>query len=66
MMVGSGNFVSQIFFAWVFWFIFAIRRKKHLKDLNLSLRETETASFNDKILDKEWKNEIETASKQNR
>lgn len=66
MIVGSGNFISQLFFAWVFWFIYCVRRKKHLKDLNLSLRKTETASFNDKILDKEWKKETELAAKENR
>jgi hypothetical protein len=64
--VGSGNFVSQIFFLWVFWFILLLRRTKDLKDLTLNLRNTETASFNDKILDEKWKEEINLAAKQNR
>jgi hypothetical protein len=64
--VGSGNFISQIFFLWVFWFILLLRRTKDLKDLALNLRNTETARFNDKILDEKWKEEIARASKQNR
>ncbi|CAF0866320.1 unnamed protein product, partial [Brachionus calyciflorus] len=66
IQVGSGNFVSQLFFAWVFWFILKLRSTKNIKDLNLTLKKTETAAHNDTILDKEWKKEINCAQKANR
>jgi hypothetical protein len=64
--VGAGNFVSQLFFFWVFPFIWKIRRVKDLKELFLTLRKSETAQYNDKKLEKNWKKEITTAAKQNR
>ena len=64
--VGAGNFISQISFAWVFWFIWVICRAKDLTDLQLVLRKSETSSKNDEILDKKWKDEISQAGKQDR
>jgi hypothetical protein len=64
--VGSGNFFSQLFFLWVFWLIPIVRRTKDLKDLHFTLRKTETSDFNDDILDRAWKEERASASKQNR
>jgi hypothetical protein len=64
--VGSGNFISQIFFLWMFRFIPVIRRTKDLKDLQLALRRTETANYNDDILDRRWKEELALANKENR
>ena len=61
--VGSGNFISQLFFFWIFSFILIIRKAKDLKELPLLLRKTETTAFNDEILDKRWKEELEYAKK---
>lgn len=64
--VGAGNFVSQIFFIWVFWLIVLIRKAKDITDLHLTLRQTETAMFNHATLDSKWKEEQDRASRQNR
>lgn len=64
--VGAGNFVSQLFFLWVFSFIIIIRRTKDFANLDLRLRKTETAALNDEILDRKWKEEVKIAEKQNR
>jgi hypothetical protein len=66
VQIGSGNFISQLFFLWVFWLIPIVRRTKNLKDLHFALRKTETSDYNDQILDKAWKAELALASKQNR
>jgi hypothetical protein len=59
--VGSGNVISQIFFIWVFRFIFVLRKSSNLKDLILVLRETETSDYNDKILEAKWADEKQRA-----
>jgi hypothetical protein len=64
--VGAGNFISQLFFLWLFRFILIVRRTKELKDLHMSLRRSETANYNDDILDRRWKEEVALAAKQNR
>jgi hypothetical protein len=64
--VGAGNIISQLFFLWMFPFIIVVRRAKDLKKLNLRLRQTESASFNDDLLASKWKAEVEWAAKQNR
>lgn len=65
--VGSGNFLSQLFFLWVFPFIFRLRRdKSNFKDIELYLRASETAKNNDTILDKKWQEELRRAAEQNR
>jgi hypothetical protein len=66
LRVGSGNIVSQLFFFWLFPFIFAIRRTKDIKDLHLILRKTETSSYNDELLEKSWRAEKENAAKNNK
>jgi hypothetical protein len=66
VLIGSGNFVSQLFFFWVFWLIPIVRRTKDLKDLNFTLKKTEKASYNDEILDKAWKEELGLATLQQR
>ena len=64
--VGSGNVVSQLFFLWVFRFIVIIKKCKDLKELVFALRLTETAEFNDLILEKNWSEEKIKAAKANR
>jgi hypothetical protein len=64
--VGSGNFVSKLIFAWVFWLIYNVRRAKDMKSLDMSLRKTEQANFNLEKLAKKWQEEQELAAKQNR
>ena len=66
LKVGTSNFLSQLVFAWVFWFIFKIRTIKNIKDLNLRLRKSETAAYNDDQLDKEWKKELKLSQKEMR
>ena len=60
--IGSGNIISQIFFLWVFRFIYILRKSKDLKDLVFSLRHSETADYNDATLDEKWSQEKEMAS----
>jgi hypothetical protein len=64
--VGPGNFVSQLFFFWIFGFIWMVRRVKDINQLCLSLRKSETAAYNDKKLEKSWKKEVALAAKENR
>lgn len=65
--VGARFFLSQLFFIWVFRFIFRLRRdKSNFKDIELYLRKSETADENDEILDKKWQEEIKKASQENR
>lgn len=64
--IGPGNIVSQIFFLWVFLFIFVLRRTKDIKELAISLRKKDTCRFNDDNLEKNWSREKERASKENR
>ena len=66
IQVGAKNFISQIFFLWVFSFIRLLRRAKEIKDLALILCKTDTAILNENLLDNNWKLELKTASKQNR
>lgn len=67
LQVGTNNFISQLFFVWLFPFIFRLRRdKSNFKDIELLLRKSEQAEFNDTILDKKWQKEIQKAAKQNR
>jgi hypothetical protein len=65
-IIGTGNIISQLFFFWVFFLIFVLRRTEELKDLILVLRENDTAAFNDELLEKKWKEEKKLAEKQNR
>ena len=65
--VGTGFVLSQLFFVWVFKFIFLLRRdKSNFKNVELFLRKSETAEANDEILDKKWQEEIKNANKENR
>jgi hypothetical protein len=52
--VGSGNFISQLFFLWVFQFILVLRKFKDIKWLILILRKSETSDYNDQILEIKW------------
>ena len=61
--VGSGNFLSQAFFFWVFQLITILRRTKDIKELLLTLRKSETSDYNDKLLEVEWTKEKERAAK---
>jgi hypothetical protein len=64
--MGPGNFVSQLFFFWIFWLIPILRRKGDFKCLNLTLRKTEKTDYNDTILDKAWKKELLLAAQKKR
>lgn len=65
--VGTKNFLSQIFFVWVFRFIFRLRRdKSDFKNIDLNLCDTETCVYNDDILEKWWKDEKQKAANENR
>lgn len=66
MVVGTNNYISKLFFIWVFFLIHALKRTKNLKDLYLQLREKDTASFNDNILEKKWLKEKEVAKLKDR
>ena len=66
IIVGAGNIFSQLFFLWTFSFIWTIRQVNDIVTLPLELRLSETAAFNDQILDKKWKEEQENAVKENR
>lgn len=65
VLIGS-NFISQIFFFWVFCFILTLRKTKDLKNLCFLLKNTETTAYNDDLLEKRWKEEKERAVKLNR
>lgn len=65
-VVGTGNIISQLFFFWVFIFIFLLRRTKDISKLYLVLRKNDTAAFNDELLEKKWEEEKKMALKQNR
>jgi hypothetical protein len=65
-VIGAGNFISQILFFWVFIFVFVLRRSKDLSGLYLVLRENDTASLNDELLEKKWEEEKQLAVKKNR
>ena len=58
-IVGSGNVISQFFFLWIFKFIFILRKTKDMKELLLELRKSETADYNDCLLEKKWSLEKE-------
>lgn len=64
--LGPGNFVSQLFFFWVFMIILVIRRAKEIKDVCLILRKRETCQFNDEKLERKWEQEKKQALKENR
>ena len=64
-LVGSGNFLSQAFFFWVFQLITILRRTKDIKELLLVLRKSETTDYNDKLLEVEWIKEKQRAAKLN-
>ena len=67
IQVGSKNFISQLFFIWVFRFIYLLRSdKSNFKNINLNLCDTETAAYNDDILEKKWQEEKLRAIKENR
>ena len=67
LQVGSKNFISQLFFLWVFPFVFRLRLdKSNFKNIDLFLRESESANYNDEILEIKWQEEIEQAKKENR
>lgn len=66
MYVGTGNIFSQLFFIWLFKFIWILRRSKDFNGINLRLRKTETSSFNDDVLGNKWKLEKDQAFKENR
>ena len=67
ILVGSRNFLSQHFFIWVFRFIAKLRRdKSDFKDIELYLNKSETAEYNDDILEKNWQEEIKRASNEKR
>ncbi len=65
-VIGTGNIISQLFFFWVFFLIFVLRRTKDLKDLIIVLRKKDTATYNDELLEKKWNEEKKLAEKQNR
>ena len=65
-VIGTGNIISQLFFFWVFFLIFVLRRTKDLKDLIFVLRKKDTATYNDELLEKKWNEEKKLAEKQNR
>jgi hypothetical protein len=60
--IGPSNFISQLFFLWIFWLIPILRHAKDLKDLNLILRKKTKTDYNDAILDKAWKKELLSAA----
>jgi hypothetical protein len=64
--VGSSNFVSQLFFLWVFWLIILIRRVRDLTELNFILKKCDMVNFNDRILEKQWADEVSRAAKKKR
>ena len=66
IVVGSGNYISQLFFFWVFRLIYIVRKTKDIKEIQFKLRKTETADANDKLLDKKWKEELQLAAEKNR
>ena len=66
LRVGASNFISQLFFLWLFRFIWKIRRCKEVKRLNLELRNTEASNYNDEALEKYWKKEKELAASNKR
>ena len=68
LRVGASNFISQLFFLWLFPFIYAIRNSRNdiQKELRLKLRKSETTSYNDELLDRNWRAEKELAEKHKR
>ena len=66
MLAGTNNYISQLFFIWVFFLIHAVKRTRNLKDLYLLLREKDTAAFNDNILEQKWTEEKLTAKSKGR
>jgi hypothetical protein len=64
--VGAGNFISQLFFLWVFRLIMLIKRTKDLAGLNLVLKKSDRVKYNDRILEKQWTAEITKAKQKNR
>lgn len=61
MIVGTNNYISKLFFFWVFFLIHALKRTTNFKDLYLLLIEKDTAAYNDNILEKKWLKEKEAA-----
>ena len=61
ILVGPTNWISDLFFFWVFSLIVVLRNVTNFKDLNLLLRECDTASHNDNILEEKWEHEKQKA-----
>jgi hypothetical protein len=66
IVVGTHNFISQIFFYWVFHLIIALRRTKDLKNLILLLRDEDNAEYNDNVLGVQWEKEKQKAKENDR
>ncbi len=62
MLVGTKNVLSQLFFIWVFFLIHTLKRTTNFKDSCLLLREKDTASYNDNVLETKWIKEKEEAT----
>lgn len=62
ILIGS-NIISELFFLWVFYFIVVLKRSKDLKDLCFLLKKVDTTSYNDELLEKNWKDEKKRAFK---
>ena len=61
ILVGQTNWISDLFFFWVFSLIVVLRNVTNFKDLNLLLRECDTASHNDNVLEEKWEQEKQKA-----
>jgi hypothetical protein len=66
ILVGTNNYFSDLFFIWVFSLIFVLRNITNFKDLNLMIRECDTASHNDNILEEKWEQEKQIAKRNDR
>ena len=66
IIAGTNNYISQLFFIWVFFLIHAVKRTTNFKELFLLLREKDTSAYNDNILEKKWAQEKETAKLKDR
>lgn len=64
--VGASNFLSHLFFVWVFRLIWLVRRLNGIDKISFYLRKSETSRHNDQVLEKKWREELERASKANK
>jgi hypothetical protein len=66
ILVGPSNYISDLFFFWVFSLITVLRNITNFKDLNLLLRECDTAAYNDNVLEEKWEQEKQKAKRNDR